>query len=115
MEISRHVLTAASLAANVKPSGRLSLQSSSPSQGKCGGPSTSYSDEVDHKVATMSARGISTVFDKKVSDTCASTSGTAALSFAATDCVLSSFKWVTQDDVVVALPNKQCTSDPIQT
>jgi len=27
----------------------------------------------------------------------------------------SRFKWVTHDNVVVALPNKQCTSDPIQT
>ena len=42
-------------------------------------------------------------FDKKVSNIRASTSSTAAPSFASTDCVLSSFKQVTHDDVAAAV------------
>ena len=66
----------------------------------------------------MSAGDFRSFFDKKVSDIRASTSSTATPSFASTDCVISSFKQVTHDDVAAAVrapPNKQCASDQIRT
>jgi len=66
----------------------------------------------------ISTRDFHSFFDKKVSDIRVSTYSTAAPSFVSTDCVLSSFKQATHDDVaaaVRALPNKQCASDPIPT
>jgi len=77
--------------------------------------------EVDHKVAIrddVSVGNFHSFFDKKVADIRASTSSTAAPSFASTDCVLSSFKQVTHNDVaaaVHALSNKQYAFDPIPT
>jgi len=66
----------------------------------------------------VSAGDVHSFFDQKVSDIRASTSSTAAPSFVSTDCVLSSFKQVTHDDVAAAVrarPNKLCASDPVPT
>jgi len=66
----------------------------------------------------VSAGDLQSFFDKKVSDIRVSTSSTAAASSASTNCILSSFKWVTLDDVAMAvraLPNEQSASDPILT
>jgi len=76
--------------------------------------------EVDHKVATTSAPAISTVSLTRKSPISVHRlpAPQHRSSFASTDCVLSSIKQVTHDDVaaaVRALPNKQCASNPIPT
>ena len=59
-------------------------------------------------------------FDAKVAGVRASTSGAPPPSFTAAPpgCVLSSFRSLTEDDIIAAvrqLPDKQCMSDPVTT